>query len=119
MALLVFYYQRGVMTKAYFEEKRREWAEKVRLQKESDPSISIASWCRENRIDYKTFLYWRKRFESVRAPVLNRSSFTELSETSATTGMTIEYKCVHMHLAKDFDPAILIKCLRAVKEAIC
>ena len=106
------------MTKACFEAKRREWAEKVRLQKESDP-ISIAGWCREHKIDYKAFLYWKKRFESEHVPVLSRCSFTELSEAPAITGITIEYQNVHIHLAKDFDPAILIKCLRAVKEAIC
>jgi hypothetical protein len=105
------------MTKACFEAKRREWAEKVRLQKESDPSISIAGWCREHRIDYKAFLYWRKRLEQV--PVFSRCSFTELSEAPVTTEITIEYQNVHIRLAKDFDPAILIKCLRAIKEAIC
>ena len=107
------------MAKAYFEQKRRAWAEKVRLQKQSDPSVSIAAWCRKHQIDYKAFLYWRQRFEPDQSATLERSSFTELSEPDVTTGIRIEYQQVHIHLAKDFDPIVLIKCLRSIKEAIC
>ena len=107
------------MTRVSFEGKRRDWAEKVRLHKESDPDTSIASWCREQQIDYKAFLYWKKQFKLNQTSTLNRSSFTELSEAPITTGITIEYQKVQIHLAKDFDSVVLVKCLRAVKEAIC
>lgn len=107
------------MARACFETKRRDWAEKVCLQKESDPAVSIAAWCREHKIDYKAFLYWKKRLESNSPTTLDRSSFTELSEVSATAGITIEYRSVHIRLEKNFDSAVLVKCLQAIKEAVC
>lgn len=105
------------MPRPYPEEKRLEWKERVRIQQESGQAIS--QWCREQQIDYDSFLYWRKRFGSVPPRTVDRSSFVELAESPDKTGIILECQKVQIHLAKNFDPLVLIKCLRALKGEAC
>ncbi len=44
-------------------QKREEWEEKIRQQKESGQSIM--KWCEENNISYHTLNYWRERLAVV------------------------------------------------------
>ena len=103
------------MFKPLPSEKRFEWAEKIRQQKESD--LSVSRWCRERQISYSAFLYWKDRLSP--KPPIHRASFTELPEVPATAGITIECQKIQIHLTRDFDPILLTKCLRALKEATC
>jgi hypothetical protein len=96
-------------------EKRQEWEERIRIQKESGQTI--ARWCREQNVTYSSFMYWKERFNL--SPVLSRSSFREVSDCSEKTGISIEYRGVHIALSKNFDSATLIQCLRVCRESLC
>jgi hypothetical protein len=99
------------------QDKRLEWKEKIRLQKES--GLSAFKWCREQNIKYKTLLYWRRQLGFAANTTIERSSFTELADASDRTGITIEYQQVRIYLTKNFDPAVLTKCLRTLKAGKC
>ena len=102
------------MPVALSPEQKREWEERVLLQKESGQSV--LSWCREHNINYDSMLYWRKCFGFVSTQAVKRSSFKELPISSESTGTTIEYHHIQVHLSKNCDPTILAQYLRALKE---
>ncbi len=104
------------MIQSASSKKKLEWEEKVRLQKESGQSV--LQWCRERQINYDAMIYWRKRLGFSPARV-KRSSFKELLDTSDQTGITIEYNQIQIHLTKNFDPSVLMKCLRILKAEKC
>ena len=98
-------------------EQKREWEERVHLQKESGQTA--LRWCRELQVNYNLFLYWRRRFGLAPTRTITRSSFKELPNSSDNTGITIAYQQIQIHLAKDFDPVVLMRCLRALKAERC
>jgi hypothetical protein len=98
-------------------EKKQEWEERIRLQKESGQSM--LRWCREQQINYDSMTYWRKRLGLAPAKIIERSSFKELPDSLDKTGITIEYQQIRIHLAKNFDPSVLMKCLRMLKAEKC
>lgn len=110
-------------------EKRtkEEWLNLVGQWKNSGKRMT--EWCREHQIPKTSFRYWLpKKKKSNAQTLLTSQSFIELTHThskpshpkaSIETGVTIEYQKAHIHLTKDFDSAVLTKCLRALKEAVC
>ena len=103
------------MFKPLSEEKHREWEEKIRQQRES--GLNVARWCRENQINYNGFIYWTRRYNP--SPILNRSSFKELSEHSKKTGVSIEYRGACIRLDKQFDSSVLKQCLSILMGISC
>lgn len=94
-------------------EKKQEWEEKIRKQRES--GLSIERWCHDNQLPTHVFYYWRDKFLP---KSLNRACFTELHDANRT-GITIEYRGIRIHLDKHFEPSILKRCLAALKELKC
>lgn len=94
------------MSKPISLEKRTEWEEKFRQQRES--GFSIDRWCRENRIPPHTFYYWKERLFP--KSLTGHLSFTELCNAK-TTGITIEYRNLRICLDKQFDLIVLKQCL--------
>ena len=99
--------------------KTQEWKDKLLSQKES--GLSIARWCRENRIPYDCFFYWKRRLaeKHLSSPSLRRDSFTELQEVSPESGVQIEHGKIRIHLSRHFDIQTLAKCLRALEGIPC
>lgn len=95
-------------------EKKVEWEERIRLQRES--GLSVERWCIQNEIKPYNFNYWRKRIAP--QPALNRSSFKELSN-EAHTAIVMEYRGIVIRLDKNFDPLILKNCLSVLLEVKC
>ena len=95
-------------------EKRAEWEQKIRLQKES--GLSIERWCRDHQISSALYHYWKLRLFP-KKPLL-RSSFIEPSNPGKT-GITLECKGILIHLDKHFEPKVLEQCLAALKAASC
>ena len=93
-------------------EKKLEWEERVRKQRES--GLSIARWCQENHIMKSTFSYWRDKLSP---KTLDQSSFTELVETRK--GITVEYNGFCIHLDEHFDSTTFTRCIVALKEIKC
>jgi len=94
------------MSKPISLEKRNEWEEKFRQQRES--GLSIDRWCRENQIPPHAFYYWKERLFP--KSLASHLSFTELSNAK-TTGITIEYRNLRICLDKRFDLIVLKQCL--------
>jgi hypothetical protein len=102
------------MAEPLAEEKKQEWRDKFQKQRES--GLSIKHWCRNNHITTQSFYYWRVRLFP--EPTLSHSQFKEITD-SKDVGIYIEYKGIHIHIDKHFDPATLKKCLSALKEIPC
>lgn len=104
------------MPKPSSEEKKLEWKDKIRQQRES--GLSIEEWCRQNQITSHIFHYWKNRL--MPKAELSRSCFTELSEDQGqSTGVTMEYKGVRILIDRSFDPATLRSCLAALRGIQC
>ena len=93
-------------------QKRQEWEEKIRLQKES--GFTVKAWCLQNAVAYHCFKYWRSILKP--APALTRSSFKELSDSTSSSGIIIEKKGLRIHIAKNFDEKTLSQFLRALDK---
>jgi hypothetical protein len=107
------------MSRPFLEEKRKEWKRLVEQWEGADQKISTACWCREQNINYNTFLYWRERFRSGSIRKVERSSFQELTHSPATTGIVLECNQIRIQLAENFDATTLKKCLRILREVAC
>lgn len=110
------------MPQPFSEEKKQQWKEKINAQKNS--GLSIAEWCRQNKIADHVFYYWKKKFFPV--PSVTISSFTEVPfekenhcSEAEDSGIKIEYQKIHIHLDKHFDSPTLKRCLLVLKEAAC
>ena len=103
------------MPKPISPEKKLEWQEKIRQQRES--GLTIDKWCRQNHLPPHLFYYWKNRLFPRNQ--LTRSCFTELSSDNQGTGISIEYQGVRIHLDKDFDPSTLKSCLSALRGVSC
>ena len=101
------------MSQPSSQEKRVEWEEKIRQQKNSGKGV--IKWCKENKIHPGTFYYWIAKFSP---KVIDRSCFTELTN-SKRTGIVIECKGIHICLDKHFDSKALKHCLAMLREIKC
>ena len=102
------------MPKPLSSEKKLEWEEKIRKQKDS--GLSIERWCNEHQIRSHTFHYWKERLSP--KPLPSRLSFAELS-SAKETGITIEHRHLRIRLDKHFDPYVLKQCLSVLMEIKC
>ena len=90
---------------------RENWQRRVTQQQSS--GLSAAKWCREQEVQYKSFLYWKDRLSPV--PKLSRSCFQELTGAPACE-VEIEYKDVKVALSGRIGPNDLVEWLRALKS---
>lgn len=98
------------------EEERQEWANKVKNWETSGKSA--AQWCRENKVEYHKFLYWKERFTSFRVKPTPSSvtAFVEIAENkSYYSGITIECHNLRIRLAKQFDLSTLKSLISLLK----
>ena len=107
------------MGKPYSEKQKNEWKEKVLNQEAS--GLSIKRWCRENGESAYIFHYWKSKLFQKE---LTQDSFIEIKNNeplkrSEESGVQIEYEGFLLHLEKDFDSFSLVRCLKAVKGAVC
>lgn len=102
------------MPKPLSPDKKLEWEEKIRKQKES--GLSVERWCRENQISPHTFYYWKDRLFP--KPLPGHLNFAELSNAKET-GIVIEHGNLRIRLDKHFDPNILKQCLALLMELQC
>ncbi len=109
------------MPKRASEEIRQLWREKILKQRES--GLSIKSWCQQNLIAAHAFLYWQNKLFPKGS--LARSDFREIQEHQEAwlprnkIGISLEYKGICIHVERQFDPSVLKKCLKAIKEVSC
>ena len=93
-------------------ENLSEWAEKICQQRNS--GLNATSWCRKHQIAHSTFVYWKDCLSSKAS--MRRSSCIEPPDVFTTTGVSIEYQGVCIHLDKGVDLATLKNCLSALRK---
>lgn len=104
------------MPRPFPPEKRAEWAERLRRQKES--GRGVVKWCQENEVSYHQFTYWKGRLAPTPS-MLKQSAFSELPGRPEKTGIAIECPGVRIELAQNFDLKALKQCLRMLKGLAC
>jgi hypothetical protein len=100
------------MAQPISEKFKQQWKENILKQRQS--KLSIASWCRQNRIAVHTFYYWQSKLFP--KPNLDRSAFTEAiqEKNKFIGGIVLEYRGFNLHLNKHFNPSILKRCLEVL-----
>lgn len=101
------------MPKPASQEKRQDWAEKIRTQQAS--GLSIEKWCRAHQVKSSVFHYWKETL-SVQPP-LSRLSFAEIP-SSKESSLSIEFHKCRIHFSH-FDSTVLRSCLVLLKEVLC
>ena len=76
---------------------------------------SARQWCQEHNISTSTFSGWKDKFYDQK---IEKSSFVEISK-ELSTGITIKYKELEIHIDKDFDEQTLCCCLKIIKRISC
>ena len=92
-------------------EKRSEWAENIRQQRNS--GLNATTWCRKHQIAHSTFVYWKDCLS--KAP-MRRSSFMKSLDASTKTRVSIEYRGVRIDLDESIGLATLKNCLSALRD---
>jgi transposase-like protein len=95
------------------EENKQKWMSIVHEQRQS--GLSIAEWCRQKDVAVHTFYYWRDKFFP--KSQLDRSAFSEITDQKlCPKGITLEYQGIRILLDQHFNPCVLKRCLRVLKE---
>ena len=102
------------MFEAISSEKRSEWVENIRQQRNS--GLNATSWCRKHQIAHSTFVYWKDCLS--KAP-MHRSFFMKPLDASTKTRVSIEYRGARIYLDESFDLATLKNCLSALRDIPC
>ena len=93
----------------------QKWLERVHLWRESgQPPMA---WCRQNKIAYHSFAYWRKReSESLKSKPLR---FIELTQESRQdhVGFRIEIGGASLIVDREFDEETFLKVVRSLRRA--
>lgn len=102
------------MAQPFSEELKQQWKENILKQQQSN--LSIATWCRQNRIAVHTFYYWQSKLFP--KPTINRSAFTEAIETKnrSASGIILEYQGFNIHLNEHFNSCSLKRCLEVLRK---
>ena len=95
---------------------RRVWTERVEQWKASGLAASV--WCRKNNICYMLFIKWKNRLNT-NPQAKSASNFIELKEKPANNGITLECEGVKILLSDQFNPEVLVRCIKTLKNHLC
>lgn len=95
------------------EEIQLHWKEHI--LKQSQSNLSVVAWCFQNKIAVPTFYYWKNKLFP--KPSFERNAFTEIvRDNNINSGISLEYRGIHIHLNRDFEPSVLQACLEVLKK---
>ena len=102
-------------------EERRHIQEQwiARIEDWQSSSLSGAAWCRQEKITYHQFIYWKNRLCTEADQNIDTHAFIELEDRPASSGIEIVLNHVSLRLSRDFDSSTLLRCLKTLKEAEC
>ncbi|MGA8163831.1 MAG: hypothetical protein WB791_02260 [Waddliaceae bacterium] len=105
----------------YNQQKRQQLQEKwtAWIEEWQSSGLSGAAWCKQQKIAYHQFIYWKKRLSNETDQILTPRSFIELDDHPESSGIEIVLDQVFLRLSRDFDSSTLLRCLRTLKEAKC
>ena len=95
------------------------WAEKIKQW--HDSGLSMARWCRENRIKYSQFVYHKSKLLGAprSGPKNSSCCFVELTDPpylSSDSGITVECGEMRVILASNFDGDTFSRCIQALRK---
>lgn len=76
---------------------------------------SVRKWCLENSIPMNTFRYWQNKFS---LQTLDEKSFVEIVEEKSIP-LVIRCKNFEILVDREFDEEALLRCLQAMRSALC
>jgi len=94
--------------------KQEQWQQLLQDWKNS--KLSFKKWCRNHNVSENTARYWKSKLFAKEQK--NTVLFTELSD-ERENGIRLEYQDFKISIDKDFDEAVFISCLRAMRKALC
>jgi hypothetical protein len=98
------------------EERKQQWKEDILNQ--YDSGLSVAEWCRRNKIAAHNFYYWQKKLFPKAHP--KKLAFAEIKEkgiaNDSDSGVILECQGVTIRLTQKFMPSTLKTCLLVLKE---
>lgn len=97
------------MPKPLSPEQHALWKKKIEEQKQSN--LTVAQWCRKQKISKATFYYWKNVFF---APKLTHSSFSELMPPKKCV-IDLDYEEIHIRL----EASTLNQCLNVLEKLRC
>ena len=95
--------------------KSNHWQKSIEEWKLSGKSA--LSWCKERKITYSTFLYWRNRLSAEKD--VPQASFVEIKESSSDTGIILDIQGFSLHLSKDFDSNTFLRLITILRNFKC
>ncbi|MCB1116526.1 MAG: hypothetical protein KDK71_08660 [Chlamydiia bacterium] len=101
------------------KELRKFWSEKLAAWQLSGKNG--AEWCREQKLSYQYFTYWKKELLVEQNPTTIASQFTELVDELPETkdsGIKIQYDDLLLHVDIDFDSETLRRLILLLQRAL-
>jgi hypothetical protein len=96
---------------------REAWQQKVEAFKQT--SQTALEWCKENNIEYKSFLRWRRKFELESNPNTTcHQVFKEIVDLPPNH-LIIELNQYKVHVPQNFSKHHLLACLQALGGISC
>lgn len=104
----------------FWEQHIREW---------SQSGLGQAKYCRQERLRYHAFLYWRKRLNKSRSSQSAQQSINlvkfEIPKPVMTTpvsehsGIQLEMNGFYINLKSDFDQGTLLRVIQVLRKPGC
>jgi hypothetical protein len=103
------------MARPISDERKQQWQHNILNQ--HDSGLSIAAWCRLNKIAVHKFYYWQKKL--LPKSSLEGLAFAELINEErgkvSDSGIVLEYQGISIHLSHHFVSSALKRCLEVLK----
>lgn len=98
------------------KSKKHEYWSKAVAQWQASNQSAI-QWCKEQKVVYPTFCYWKKRLLS--SPSKDPIIFEELKEQEETSALVLQWRDVSISIPKDVEIFTLERLLVALGRAQC
>lgn len=94
------------------------WHQRIQLWQSSGQTG--ADWCKEQNFIYHQFVYWKGRLKqkNKRDKIPLPAKFVEVVDTPELfeSGVSVNYRGARIHLARNFDDTVFLRCLRIMKD---
>lgn len=103
------------------QETRNEWV--AIIAKFEASGQSQAAWCREKKLNNRTFNYWFRKFKNTNPKTSVSSNWIkintdEIEENPKKSSLTVKIGKAAIEMNSDFDPTLLFNIVK-VLSALC
>ncbi len=101
-----------------YKENRKLWAERVAAFQAS--GMNQLQWCKQNEISLSALRYWLRKSSTETECIIESESIQfatiDVPGTHTNNSITLEVGFVKIHLASDFDEALLLKAIKTLQR---